>query len=278
MKETAVVTGASSGFGLLTALELAQQGFYVFAAMRNPEKGSELVRKAEAIGVSEQIEILQLDVTKEESIDNFKGLVQHMSRLDVLVNNAGYAGAGFVEEIPLSEYRTQFETNVFGLIAVTQACLPVMRANRKGKIINVSSISGKIGFPGLSPYVASKHALEGWSECLRLEMKPFGVEVSLVEPGSFKTNIWSTGKQITEKSLQVDSPYYSYMQKLDNELKRGESSYGDPTDVAKMIAEIARAKEPSLRYPIGKGVRTSLALKNVLSWKRWERIFLKKLT
>lgn len=276
-KGIAVVTGASSGFGMLTALELAERGFQVIATMRNIEKGELLLKTAEKLRVKSLIEVSQLDVTSDESIDKFKAFMKDKGTVDVLVNNAGFAGAGFVEEIPVEEYRKQFETNFFGLIAVTQACLPLMREKRKGKIINVSSISGMIGFPGLSPYVASKHALEGWSECLRLEMKPFGVEVSLVQPGSFKTNIWSSGKQITEKSLQPDSPYYSLMKKIDSQLKKGEKNFGDPQEVAKQIADIAEDKAPSLRYPIGKGVKLSLFLKKNLSWKSWEKTFLKQL-
>ena len=129
--------------------------------------------------------------------------MEDFGKVDVLINNAGYAGAGFVEEVSMEEYRKQFETNVFGVLAVTKAFLPLMRKQGQGCIINISSISGKVAFPGLSPYIASKHAIEGWSESLRLEMQPFGVKVVLIEPGSYKTNIWSTGKQVAVESLQV---------------------------------------------------------------------------
>lgn len=275
--EIAVVTGASSGFGLLTSLELAKNGFHVIATMRNEEKAFKLQDLATEMGCMGRIQIQKLDVTSEDSVKVFKELIEQIGRVDVLVNNAGYAGAGFVEEIPISEYRKQFDTNVFGPIMVSQACLPLMRKARKGKIINVSSISGLIGFPGISPYVASKHALEGWTECLRLEMKPYGVFVSLIEPGSFKTNIWSTGKQITEKSLREDSPYFSYMKSIDTHIKNGESQFGNPEEVANKIVEIAKHPSPELRYPIGKGVKLSLFLKRSLSWKTWEKIFLKRL-
>jgi NAD(P)-dependent dehydrogenase (short-subunit alcohol dehydrogenase family) len=276
--EIAVVTGASSGFGLLTSLELAKKGFQVIATMRNEEKAITLKELATKMGCIDRIQIQKLDVTSEDSVNIFRGLIEQLGRVDVLVNNAGYAGAGFVEEIPISEYRSQFDTNVFGPIMVTQACLPFMREAKKGKIINVSSISGLIGFPGISPYVASKHALEGWTECLRLEMKPFGVYVSLIEPGSFKTNIWSTGKQITAKSLREDSPYFSYMRSMEAYIKKGESQFGDPQEVADKIVEIAQHPNPELRYPIGKGVKLSLFLKQSLSWKTWEKLFLKRLS
>jgi NAD(P)-dependent dehydrogenase (short-subunit alcohol dehydrogenase family) len=274
----AVITGASSGFGMLTSLEFAKQGFKVIATMRSIEKAKLLLEEARKLGCLEFIQIHELDVTSEDSVKYLSTLINELGRVDVLVNNAGYAGAGFVEEIPIEEYRKQFDTNVFGVMMVTQACLPIMRKQGKGNIINVSSISGLLGFPGISPYVASKHALEGWSECLRLEMKPFGIYVSLIEPGSFKTNIWSTGKQITEKSLEVASPYFSYMRRLETHIKNGESQFGDPIQVAIKIVEIAQEQEPNLRYPIGKGVKLSLLLKKTLTWKSWEKLFLKRLT
>lgn len=181
---------------------------------------------------------------------------------------------GFCEEVSLEEYKAQFETNFFGLIAVTQAFLPAMRARKKGKIINMSSISGKVGFPGLSPYVASKHALEGWSECLRMEVKPFGIDVFLIEPGSFKTSIWSTGKRIARKSMLESSPYSFYMKSLLREMEKGEAKHEDPQIVASLIADLCMGKEAGrLRHPIGRGVKTALCLKNVIPWKMWESIF-----
>jgi short-subunit dehydrogenase len=276
-RKYAAVTGCSSGFGTLMAIELAKNDFQVIATMRNTNKSKLLMEKARREGVHEQISIHELDVTSSSSIEGFKNLILQLPSIDVLINNAGYAGAGFAEEIPLEEYRNQFETNVFGTFAVTQAVLPFMRKQRTGTILNVSSISGRIGFPGLSPYAASKFAVEGWSESLRLEMKPFGVNVVLIEPGSFRTGIWTTGKKIAEPSLKKDSPYYPYMTKIQNYLEQGEPFYEDPLIVAKKAVSILREKEPSLRYPVGKGVRTRIRLKNVLNWKSWEKIILKTL-
>lgn len=235
------------------------------------------MEKARREGVHEQVSIHELDVTSSSSIESFKNLILQLPSIDVLINNAGYAGAGFAEEIPLEEYRNQFETNVFGTFAVTQAVLPFMRKQRTGTILNVSSISGRIGFPGLSPYAASKFAVEGWSESLRLEMKPFGVNVVLIEPGSFRTGIWTTGKKIAEPSLKKDSPYYPYMTKIQNYLEQGEPFYEDPLIVAKKAVSILTEIEPALRYPVGKGVHTRIRLKNVLNWKSWEKIILKTL-
>ena len=276
--KVAVVTGSSSGFGLLTSLELAERGFQVIATMRNLDKGSLLLNKAKELGVCEHIQLFELDVTSEKSIlacQRF--LMEKFASVDVLVNNAGYAGAGFAEEISIGDYRMQFETNVFGVIAVTQAILPMMRRQKAGKIINVSSISGKIAFPGLSPYNASKHALEGFSESLRLELKPFGIDVILIEPGSFQTNIWTTGKQIAEPSLDPNSPYYHMMKSIETHLEKASPRYGDPAKAAKLIADIAEKHQPRLRYPIGKGVKLMLALKAILPWRAWEKLLLKQL-
>ncbi|WP_246939385.1 oxidoreductase [Bacillus pinisoli] len=272
-----VVTGSSSGFGLHTCLAFAKAGYRVVATMRNTDRGEELIQQAALLNVGDSIHVYPLDVTSEQSIQSWKGYMEQIGRIDILVNNAGYAGAGFVEEIPINEYRKQFETNVFGVISVTQAILPMMREQKLGKIINISSISGRIAFPGLSPYIASKHALEGWSESLRLEVKPFGLDVILIEPGSYQTNIWSTGKQVTERSLQIDSPYYPFMKKLEALLKEGESSFGEPNEVAQLIVKVAKQKNPPLRFPIGKGVKQGIALKHLIPWQMWEKIFLNKL-
>ncbi|MEO2078390.1 MAG: oxidoreductase [Bacillus sp. (in: firmicutes)] len=273
----AIVTGASSGFGLLTTLELAKAGFQVIATMRNKEKADELLKEAQRLTLLSNLIIHELDVTSEASVEQLAAMIKSIGRVDVLVNNAGYAGAGFVEEITMEEYRKQFDTNFFGVIAVSKTVIPFMRRQRKGKIINVSSISGKIAFPGLSPYVASKHALEGWSESLRLELSPFGIAVTLIEPGSYKTSIWTTGKQVTTLSLQTNSPYFNYMKSIEDYISSGEGQFGNPKDVAEKIASIALDERPNLRYPIGKGVRTTLMLRKFIPWKLWEKLFIKKL-
>ena len=273
----AIVTGSSSGFGFLTSLELAKQGFQVMATMRNMEKKAELIERAELAGIADRIEIYELDVTSEASIRRLRNCIEMQGRVDVLVNNAGYAGAGFVEDIPIDEYRQQFETNVLGVIAVTQTVLPFMRKQGNGKIITISSISGKMGFPGLSPYVSSKFAIEGWSECLRLELKPFGIDVSLIEPGSYKTNIWTNGKRITEKSLHKSSPYHEYLVKMENYLKSSESSYGNPKEIADKVTKLSTSKEMKLSNKIGRGVTLGILLKSILPWRVWEKIILTRL-
>jgi NAD(P)-dependent dehydrogenase (short-subunit alcohol dehydrogenase family) len=273
--KTAIVTGCSSGFGELIAIELAKTGYNVIATMRNLKKQNTLLKLAAAESVTDKITVFPLDVTQQQSIEELKVFVESLVSVDLLVNNAGYAQGGFCEELSVEEYRNQFETNFFGVIAVTQAILPFMRKQRSGKIINMSSISGRFGFPGLSAYVASKHALEGYSESLRLELKPFRIEIVLIEPGSYRTNIW---KSIENVSMPNESPYELLKDSIMKNLTAGQDSYGDPLDVARLAAMIAsNESQPNLRYPIGKGVRTMIQLKNYLPWKTIERIVLKKL-
>lgn len=270
----AIVTGSSSGFGLLSAVELACSGYDVIATMRNPKKSSALMELAQKKQVEKKIHVHPLDVTSKESISQFEFFLRELPSIDVLVNNAGYACGGFSEELSLDDYRAQFETNLFGVIAVTQAVLPFMRTKQKGRIINISSISGRIGFPGLSAYASSKYAVEGYSESLRLEVKPFGIDVTLVEPGSYQTNIWSSVDKMEAKET---SPYHSYMKSLLKIIHTGKEQHGNPADVAKLIARIAtQPKTPRLRYPIGKSVKATILLKELLPWKYVESIIMKK--
>ncbi|NMD71135.1 SDR family oxidoreductase [Bacillus sp. DNRA2] len=271
----AIITGASSGFGLLSAIELAKQEFQVVATMRDLKKADSLLELANQAGVVKRIHLHCLDVTSIESIQQFSEYLPRFKTIDVLVNNAGYALGGFSEEISIDQYRQQFETNFFGVISVTNVVLPIMRTQGHGKIINMSSISGKIGFPGMSPYVASKHALEGYSESLRLELKPFGIDVVLIEPGSYSTNIWSI---IDTIPVNQDSPYHEYLNRILNQVNTGKAKHGNPLDVAKLVAEIASMqKSPKLRYPIGKGVKLNIILKSLLPWRTLENIILKLL-
>lgn len=277
-RKIAIVTGANSGFGLLSSIELASREFHVLATMRDVKKAEELNKLARLRGVDSYITILSLDVTSEESIESFKGtLTDQYTSVDLLLNNAGYAFGGFAEEVSIAEYREQFETNVFGVMAVTQMVLPFMRKQGKGKIINMSSISGRFGFPGLSPYVSSKHALEGYSESLRLELKPFGIEVFLIEPGSYQTNIWTSGKKVASGSLEKESPYYTYMQKIESEIEKGQDRLGNPADIAALVGDIASGKITTFRVPAGRGTRLTILLKGILPWRTLEKLILKKL-
>ncbi|PES23878.1 short-chain dehydrogenase [Bacillus anthracis] len=276
-KQIAVITGASSGFGLLTTLELAKKDYLVITTMRNLEKQGNLLSQVTQLNLQQNIKIQQLDVTDQNSIHNFQLFLKEINKVDLLINNAGYANGGFVEEIPVEEYRKQFETNLFGAISITQLVLPYMREQKSGKIINISSISGQVGFPGLSPYVSSKYALEGWSESLRLEVKPFGIDVALMEPGSYNTNIWEVGKQLATNQSDTTSPYKEYMDKIQKHINSGSDTFGNPIDVAKKIVDIAEAKRTTLRYPIGKGVKFMILAKKILPWRLWEYLVLRNL-
>lgn len=274
-KKVAIITGASSGFGLLTTLELAKKDYLIIATMRNLEKQANLISQATQLNLQQNITVQQLDVTDQNSIHNFQLYIKEINRVDLLINNAGYANGGFVEEIPVEEYRKQFETNLFGAISITQLVLPYMREQKSGKIINISSISGQVGFPGLSPYVSSKYALEGWSESLRLEVKPFRIDVALVEPGSYNTNIWEVGKQLATNQSDTTSPYKEYMNKIQKHINSDSDTFGNPIDVANKIVEITESKRTNLRYPIGKGVKFMIFAKKILPWRLWEYLVLK---
>ncbi|MGG3232222.1 SDR family oxidoreductase [Priestia flexa] len=277
-EQTVLITGTSSGFGLLSAYHLAKAGYNIIASMRNLEKKSALLRMLEKDKLKERVTFVELDVTSQRSVDQLTAFLDKGNGVDVLINNAGFAFGGFSEEIHIDEYKEQFETNVFGVMRVTQAVLPFMREKRRGKIINISSISGLMGFPGLSPYVSSKHALEGYSESLRLELKPFGIDVALIEPGSYATNIWTTGKKVSKHSLNEGSPYHAYMRAIENELQAGEKNLGDPDQVVSLLLSLCNQSQiKKLRYPVGKGVKLSISVKRMLPWSVWERVIIKKL-
>jgi NAD(P)-dependent dehydrogenase (short-subunit alcohol dehydrogenase family) len=276
-KKTAIVTGANSGFGLLCSIELACMGYHVLATMRDIRKAEELMKTAKLRKAEPHITIMPLDVTSETSIHDFKKGLTGYTSIDLLLNNAGYALGGFAEEVSIAEYREQFETNVFGVMAVTQAVLPFMRKQGHGKVLNMSSISGRFGFPGLSPYAASKHALEGYSESLRLELKPFGIDVFLIEPGSYQTNIWTSGMKIASRSLDKESPYCTYLKRIETEMDMGRERLGDPAEIAALVGKIASGKKTSFRIPVGKKTRGTIFLKSILPWRNLEKMIFKKL-
>lgn len=278
MQKIVLITGSASGFGMLTALEFARQGYYVLATMRNLEKRHMLLQQAESLGCLHNIEVLQLDVTDPHSIDKVFTRVKILNRLDVLINNAGFALGGFAEEITLDEYRHQMETNLYGAIAVTQRFLPIMRKQRSGKIITISSISGLVGFPGLSAYVTSKHAIEGWCESLRLELQPFHIDVVLIEPGSYRTNIWTSGRKDALYSTRQDSPYAHIREKIEDYMHKSMSNYGDPQEVANLIVKVAQKTKPKLRYIAGNKTKLLYRIKNILPWKWWEKILYQQLS
>lgn len=267
----ALITGASSGFGLLTSIELARAGFRVVATMRELGRRERLDQAASAAGVAAQLDIRALDVTNFSALPPFvDAVVGDYARLDVLVNNAGFAVAGFAEDIKLEELRYQFETNFFGAVAMTKAVLPTMRRQRSGHIIQMSSIGGLNGTVSISSYSASKHALEGWSESLRLEINSLGIKVVLVEPGAFQTDIWTRGAVMGEQATKETSPNIQRSLRMRDRVQALPKR--DPIEVARLIAKIAQDPNPKLRYLVGRDAKMQLALKRILPWKWHEKL------
>jgi len=267
----AVITGTSSGFGLLTAVELARQGFEVVATMRDLGRRSYLEEAAARAGVGAKIDVRKLDVTEFDRIPSFVAeVLGDYKRIDVLVNNAGFAMAGFAEDLQLEEIRLQFETNFFGAVAMTKAVLPAMRAQKSGHIIMLSSVGGQHGSPIISSYSASKHALEGWSESLRLEVGSLGIKVVLIEPGAFRTDIWTRNAKLGERVSDAASPNLERAQKMRAHVSK--MPKGDPLEVVRRIAQVAQDPNPRLRYLVGTDARVQMWLKRVLPWKWHEKI------
>jgi NAD(P)-dependent dehydrogenase (short-subunit alcohol dehydrogenase family) len=202
-QKVAIVTVSSSGIGLDTSVTLAQNGFFTYATMRNVDRSS--IVKAAADKEQLPIKVVQLDVTDDHSVkDAVRAIVSEAKRIDVLINNAGFGLVGAFEDLSIDEIKDQYETNVFGLIRVTQAVLPIMREQKSGIIVYVSSGSGLFGYPGGSAYVSSKFAIEGLSESISYELDQFGIKVVLIEPGFIKTN-FSNAMVIAKKAQDPSS-------------------------------------------------------------------------
>lgn len=276
VQKIALVTGASSGFGLVISLELARAGYTVAAGFRRPEAGDELRLRAEREGLSERLHPLQLDICSEEQIAQASAYLERVfGRLDLLVNNAGEAVGGIVEEVPLEVWRRQMETNFFGTVAVTQSMLPLLRATGNTKIIMLSSISGVIGFPGYGPYAASKFAIEGFSESLSMELLPLGVDVVLVQPGAYGTPIW--GKSFGAIQTGSDSPYSDVLSDVLAYSMRTAEHAGDPADVARLVVRIASMRKPKFRYLLPRATQWSAWMKRLLPDRMFQRVVMRLL-
>ena len=261
--QVAIVTGSSSGIGMDTAVTLARNGFLTYATVRNIEKSSIIKTAAEKEKLP--IKVQQLDVTDDQSVNNaIRTIDSEDGRIDVLVNNAGYGLVGAFEDLSIDEIKNQYETNVFGLMRVTQAVLPIMRRQKSGIIVNVSSGAGLFGYPGGSAYVSTKFAVEGLSESISYELGPFGIKVVLIEPGFIKTN-FANAMLIGKKAQDLNSPYSKMMQRM--QANSGEmTKNASPVDVvSKAILEAVTNKSPNLRYLAGKDVETWAASKKTMS-------------
>ena len=278
MKKVALVTGSSSGFGLLTVVELAKAGYFVVATMRDPERRQRLDAALAASGnLTVHVEVRQLDVTEFEKIPSvICDIVRDHGRIDVLVNNAGFAVGGFAEDVALDELRLQLDTNLFGQVAVTKAVLPTMRVQQSGHIIMVSSILGLIGQPMVSSYCASKHALEGWAEALRIEVRSLGIKVVLVEPGGYKTDIWTRNVLVSRASTDGTSPNKERSRRYVDGVKQSHRELPDPIEVARLIVRIAQNPNPKLRYRSGRDAKMGYFMRALLPWNIWERMVEKR--
>ena len=274
-KKVAVVTGSSTGIGFETSLLLARNGFYTYATMRNLDKSKAITNLKQKEKLS--LEILQLDVTADESVkEAINKITSEQERIDVLINNAGYALVGAFEELSIEEFKEQYETNVFGVIRVTQAVLPIMRNQRCGTIVNISSIAGKIGFPLTSAYVSSKFALEGVSESMAYEIEQFGIKIILIEPGVIKTNFDNNLKIGKRVHNNQNSSYAEMTQKRINGFKSRFENGSPSIDVAKVILKAITSENPTkLRYLVGNDAFKLIKIRNNVSDKKFRKLVIK---
>jgi NAD(P)-dependent dehydrogenase (short-subunit alcohol dehydrogenase family) len=267
--KVALVTGASSGIGEATAIRLNELGYTTYGAARR-------VERLEHLTVS-GIRPLAIDVTDEESMQaGIERILAEQGRIDVLVNNAGYGSYGALEDVPLSEARYQFEVNVFGAARLSQLVLPQMRQQRSGTIVNITSMGGKIYTPLGSWYHATKFALEAMSDCLRMEVKPFGIDVVVIEPGTVRSE-WSGIAAEKVRAVSGTGPYApqgnAIAKTLSSETSQRRSS--PPELIASTIAKAVEARRPKTRYAVGYGAKPLIFLHRLLP-NRWFDAFIRR--
>ncbi len=244
-----LITGASSGFGREAALTLVRKGHRVFGTSRSQRPDEAGIR------------MLALDVRNDESVAACaKQVLDEAGRIDVLVNNAGYALTGMIEESTIEQVRDQFDTNVFGVVRMTRAVLPAMRSRRSGTIINVGSLAGLVGVPGEGFYAATKFTLEGYSESLRYEVAGFGIHVSIVEPSYFRTGFDTARAEAADRIDDYNGLRERIMAAFEKSARSGE----DPRKVGDLIANIAESPAPRLRYRVGREARFVPYLRRLL--------------
>jgi len=254
----ALVTGASSGIGEATARRLQEAGFATYAVARRTDRMSALE--------DEGVHTFAMDVTDDASmVAGVQRVVDEQGRIDVLVNNAGYGSYGAVEDVPIDEARRQFEVNVFGLARLVQLVLPHMRAQKSGRIINISSVGGKFYEPLGAWYHATKFAVEGFSDSLRLELAPFGIQVVIIEPGPIITE-WNTISRDSLVDVSRGGAYEERAGRVRKTMERGDTGWAgsSPDLVAKKIVTAATARRPRIRYPVGKGAGSIVLARRLL--------------
>jgi short-subunit dehydrogenase len=269
MKKVALVTGASSGIGKETAKLLVDNGFIVYGASRRLEKMSEL----KDIGVK----LLMMDLANDASIVNgVAEILTHEKRIDVIINNAGYGSYGAMEDVPMSEAKYQFEVNIFGLARLTQLLIPTMRSQGSGKIINISSIGGSGGEPHGVWYHATKYALEGLSDSLRMELKQFGIDVVIIKPGAILTE-WNTIARENLMKVSGHTAYKDLVQKHVKLLANADNMASSPKVVAETILKAVKSNKPKTRYATGRGAKIIVFLQRILPDRLQDKLFLSAL-
>jgi NADP-dependent 3-hydroxy acid dehydrogenase YdfG len=271
-QKVVLITGASSGMGKATAKRLISEGHIVYGAARRIENMQDLI----AFGGHS----IKMDITKEEDISSTVGqIISEQGRIDVLVNNAGYAAYGSVEDVSMADGRAQMEVNLMGLIAITQRVLPHMRKQRSGNIINISSIGGKVCFPLGAWYHASKFAVEGFSDCLRLEVKDFGINVSVIEPGVIVTEFEDV---MTQPMLDRSKggPYEKYANLVADAQRRVQKtgSKTSPDIIAKLVSKAMNSANPKTRYSGGDYAKLLLFLRKWLSDKTFDKVAMNQIS
>ncbi|MGC6770283.1 oxidoreductase [Enterococcus sp. LJL128] len=257
-RKVVLITGASSGIGYKTAELLAQKGYKVYGAARRIEK----IEPLRSLGV----EAVFLDITNEESMTNaIFQIISKENRIDILINNAGYGSYGAIEDVSIQEAKNQFEVNLFGLARLTQLVLPHMRKQHFGRIINVSSMGGRLTTYFGAWYHATKYALEAFSDALRLEVKPFGIDVSIIEPGGIKTD-WGIIAANKLKESSRGGVYEEVAFKVAEGMKKQYSSnlFSDPMIIAKTVGKAISKRKPKTRYLIGFGAKPLVFFKTIL--------------
>jgi NAD(P)-dependent dehydrogenase (short-subunit alcohol dehydrogenase family) len=266
--KVAIVTGSSTGIGFETALLLARSGFHTYATMRDLQKSKNIAEIANAENLP--LEVLQLDVNDGISIKGAVGkIIAESSRIDVLVNNAGYGLFSPLEDVTLDQIRDQFETNFFGAIRVVREVIPTMRRQRNGTIVNVSSLVGRVGLPLSSAYVATKFALEGLSESIRYELNEFGINIILIEPGVIKTNFLENLKT-ADTTLKSESPYAELVDRTTKEFGKMMNSSSSPIIVAEAILSAITSKDPEFRYVVGDDAESIMRIRQNSADKEFE--------
>jgi NAD(P)-dependent dehydrogenase (short-subunit alcohol dehydrogenase family) len=267
MERTALVTGASSGIGFETALRLRNLGFVVYAGARRAERLAPLEKDG--------IQTVVLDVTDERSmVSCVEKILENQGRIDLLVNNAGYGSFGAVEDVSREEARRQVEVNLFGLARMIQLVLPAMRSQGGGRIVNISSMGGKVHTPFGAWYHATKFAVEGFSDCLRMETAPFGIDVVIVEPGGIKTD-WGfiAARHLRESSAggAYEKEAGKYADSLERMFSTGKGT-SSPSLIADVIAKAATARKPKTRYLVGANAKPAVLMRRLLSDRAYDRL------